>query len=300
MTQQYLAVQLNAKVHKRDVKLDEKIIAQLPPGAIIKSSRGHGSSNWNETARVDIEVDGETKSYFLKLTEGEKGKPMLHGEFESMRMISDLIPAFCPKPLAWGQCSDPNFHYLLFPFHNLKKGPPDTGRLSQAVAELHTRSVEHNPTGRWGFHMTTYNGPLAQDNTWTDTWEESWIRGMKRLFAYERDSRGPSEELEKLMKPYFEKVCPRLLRPLETNGRHIKPVLIHGDLWVGNTAVQAETNDPFLFDSSAFWGHNEYELSYMRPIATDWGRKYVEAYHKLIPKSEPQEDWDARNALYAT
>lgn len=184
---------------------------------------------------------------------------MLRGEFESMRMISDLIPAFCPKPLAWGECSDPNFHYLLFPFHELKEGPPDTGRLSQAVADLHTRSVEHNPTGRWGFHMTTYNGPLAQDNTWTDTWEESWIRGMKRLFSYENDSRGPSEELEQLMKPYFEKVCPRLLRPLETNGRQIKPVLIHGDLWVGNTAVQAETDDPLLFDSSAFWGHNECE-----------------------------------------
>jgi fructosamine-3-kinase len=119
------------------------------------------------------------------------------------------------------------------------------------------RSVEENPTGKWGFHMTTYNGPLAQDNTWTDTWEESWIRGMKRLFDYEKAARGPSEELERLIKPYFEKVCPRLLRPLETNGRHIKPVLIHGDLWLGNMAVQAETEDPFIFDASAFWGHNE-------------------------------------------
>jgi hypothetical protein len=42
------------------------------------------------------------------------------------------------------------------------------------------------------------------------------------------------------------------------------------------------------------------ELSYMRPIDNDWGREYMEAYHKLVPKSEPQEDWDARNALYAT
>lgn len=38
----------------------------------------------------------------------------------------------------------------------------------------------------------------------------------------------------------------------------------------------------------------------MRPTGSDWGREYVEAYHKLIPKSEPQKDWDARNALYAT
>jgi hypothetical protein len=26
----------------------------------------------------------------------------------------------------------------------------------------------------------------------------------------------------------------------------------------------------------------------------------MEAYHRIIPKSEPVEDWEARNALYAT
>lgn len=193
---------------------------------------------------------------------------MLHGEFESMRLINSFIPAFCPKPLAWGGCADPNFHYLLFPFHELKKGLlPDVGRMSQAVAQLHAKSAEHNPTGgRWGFHMTTYNGPLAQDNTWADSWEEFWIRAMRPLFEFERAARGPSEELDRLAKAYFEKVCPRLLRPLETNGRRIKPVLIHGDLWIGNMAVQAETGDPLMFDSSAFWGHNECKLHRLPPL----------------------------------
>jgi hypothetical protein len=144
---------------------------------------------------------------------------------------------------------------------------------------------------------------------------------MKKLFEFEEEARGPCEELRQLTKPYFEKVCPRLLRPLESSGRHITPVLIHGDLWVGNTAVQAETEEPLLFDSAALWGHNECEstraspvqracacrltgfldeLSYMRPGADDWSREYVEAYHRLIPRSEPQGDWEARNALYAT
>jgi hypothetical protein len=38
----------------------------------------------------------------------------------------------------------------------------------------------------------------------------------------------------------------------------------------------------------------------MRPLDNDWGRKCMASYHSRIPKSEPQEDWDARNALYAT
>ncbi|KAF7526037.1 hypothetical protein G7054_g10892 [Neopestalotiopsis clavispora] len=303
MAEDYLANQLNAKVHDGDVELDDNIIAQLPKGAAVTRSTGHGASNWNETARIDVEIDGNRNSYFLKRTKGQNGGPMLHGEFESMSMIHAVIPAFSPKPISWGKCADPNVHYLLFEFHELKKGLPDPHQMSNVVAQLHTRSIEHNPTGKWGFHMTTYNGPIPQDNTWTDTWEEHWVRAMRQLFAFEKDARGPSEELDQLLPAYFDKVCPRLLRPLETSGRGITPVLIHGDLWIGNMGTQADTEDPFMFDPAAFWGHNEYELSYMRPMAEvsgGWAEKYINSYHELIPKSEPKQDWVYRHALYAT
>lgn len=41
---------------------------------------------------------------------------------------------------------------------------------------------------------------------------------------------GPSE-LQDLAPGMFEKVIPRLLRPMETNGRSMKPSLVHGELW---------------------------------------------------------------------
>jgi len=44
------------------------VSTELPAGAIVKSSRGHGCSNWGETARVVIEVNGEIRSYFLKVS----------------------------------------------------------------------------------------------------------------------------------------------------------------------------------------------------------------------------------------
>ena len=40
------------------------------------------------------------------------------------------------------------------------------------------------------------------------------------------------------------KVIPRLLRPLETGGRQIKPSLVHGDLYSGNVSVDAVTGGP--------------------------------------------------------
>jgi len=55
----------------------------------------------------------------------------------------------------------------------------------------------------------------------------------------------------------FDKVIPRLLRPLETNGRTVKPCLVHGDLWYGNAGVNAGTNASLVFDACCFYAHNE-------------------------------------------
>ncbi|KAK2600094.1 hypothetical protein QQS21_005180 [Conoideocrella luteorostrata] len=307
----YWDVQSNPKAHKGEVELDPNVEAQLLQfGAIAKSYHGHGASNWNTTAKINAEINGKKIFYFLKLTNEPNACPMFEGEYESLKLINKIIPKFSPEPLAWGKCKGlaekPDEYFIMFTFHPLLKGNPPVPRFAEAVAQLHTLSMREyataNPDGKFGFHITTYNGTLAQDNTWTRTWEEFFIRGMRRMLALEEISGGPNEQLQELSKPFFDKVIPRLLRPLETAGRSIKPVLLHGDLWLGNVSVKegSEDQDPLMFDASAFWGHNEYELATMRPLENEWAEEYYRAYHKLIPKSEPIDDWDARNALYAT
>ena len=49
-------------------------------------------------------------------------------------------------------------------------------------------------------------------------------------------------------------VIPALLGPLE-----IEPVLLHGDLWSGNTGTDSHTGEPVIFDPSSYFGHNETE-----------------------------------------
>jgi fructosamine-3-kinase len=197
-----------------------------------------------------------------KISDGPKGLGMIQGEYESMLLIHQTVPAFAPQPLAWGTCTNPDQHFLLFSFHELQKGLPSIDRLTHAVAQLHMLSAGAAPflkdeRKKFGFHITTYNGTLAQDNTWTETWAEFYARGMRRMLQLERDARGPSEELDEISGPFLEKVIPRLLRPLETDGRSIQPVLIHGDLWIGNVSTREDTGEPMMFDASAFWGHNE-------------------------------------------
>ena len=84
---------------------------------------------------------------------------------------------------------------------------------------------------------------------------------MKASLEQERKVHGADEANEALLPALYEKVIPRLLRPLWTKGRSIKPALIHGDIWYGNMSINADTGEPLMFDPSVFWGHNECESS---------------------------------------
>lgn len=67
------------------------------------------------------------------------------------------------------------------------------------------------------------------------------VNFMKHIMAAEKLAQGPaSEEQLRLESVFFERIIPRLIRPLETGGRQIQPRLVHSDLWDGNAAVNVE------------------------------------------------------------
>ena len=69
---------------------------------------------------------------------------------------------------------------------------------------------------------------------WTDNWEVFWTREFRSGLEYAQRMRGEDPELQAVAEEFIDKVVPRLLRPLQTDGRTIKPSLCHGDLWDGN------------------------------------------------------------------
>lgn len=122
---------------------------------------------------------------------------------------------------------------------------------------------------------------------------------MRQMFRIEEMAQGEDAELNVLKKDIFEKVIPKLLRPLETGGCSIKPCLIHSDLWPGNAMPDAQTGQIYIFDSCAFWGYNEADLGSWRALRYKMGKPFLEEYQRLMGISESQVDWDDRNALYA-
>lgn len=176
----------------------------------------------------------ESSIYFLKVASGDRGLAMMKGEFYSMQAIHNVTPHFAAMPLTWGTFkSNPELHFFLCDFIDMDDELPEINQFTESLAQLHRESK--SPNGKFGFGVTTYNGNLYQDVRWTDTWEECFVNGTRKDFELEREARGVSEEVEALLPALFEKVIPRLLRPLETDGKSVKPSLVHGDLWHGNS-----------------------------------------------------------------
>lgn len=122
---------------------------------------------------------------------------------------------------------------------------------------------------------------------------------MQSMYEFEKRTHGEDEELDGLFDALCNTVIPRLLRPLETGGRSIDPCLIHSDLWPGNCRPDGDTRKIMIFDSCAFWGHNEADLGPWRAPRYRLGGPYLTQYQKVMGKSEPHADWDHRIALYA-
>ncbi|KAH0563490.1 hypothetical protein GP486_001941 [Trichoglossum hirsutum] len=278
--------------------VDSNVSANMPPMSRVEGISPHGASYWTRTAEIQTtQEDGSPLSFFLKVSQNDTGKGMMSGEFASMSALHNTMPDLAPKPIAWGTyASNPNIHFFLCSFHDMTDEVPDVEVFPAKIAELHMKGV--SPNGKFGFPVVTYQGRLPQDTTWCDTWEECFSRSLKRMLELEEEAQGYNEKMSFLSNAIMTKVIPRLLRPLETEGHQIQPRLVHGDLWDGNTSTDVVTDNPLIFDASAFYAHNEYELGPWRPTRHKIGKSYVHVYHKHFPISAPEEDFDDRNTLY--
>jgi protein-ribulosamine 3-kinase len=211
---------------------------------------------------------------------------MLEGEYESARAMHAVVPSFIPIPHAWEALNEGPGYFLLSEFRNVGQQPPGPGKLTLRLAELHKNSV--SPTGKFGFYVTTCHGRLPQYVGWESSWEVMLSKVLAQVMDIDQEKHGEWPEFNAIRALPFEFVIPRLLRPLESDGRSVKPCLIHGDLWDENCADDMNTGEPFAFDAPSIYAHNEYEIGYWRPIRHRLSNKsYVRAYKKHFPVSEP-------------
>ncbi|KAF8864495.1 hypothetical protein BDZ45DRAFT_701672 [Acephala macrosclerotiorum] len=271
-----------------DFPLDAAVIEKLPPGTKIVAADNYGSSAWTVTARIStILADGTPKRWFLKCATEDSGRMMLEGEFHSMTELYKTMPSFVPEPYAWGkfQMSNPETYFFLCEYIKMANDMPDPVQFCSRVAELH--KLSKSPNNCFGFHVTTNQGKFPQ----------AMLQHSIKIDAQEN---GTWDALSTISTRVITSVIPLLLGPLESDGRIVKPSLIHGDLWDGNIGTDYETGNIYIFDAGAYYAHNEMELGMWRCERHRFVNNeiYLEEYLRNAGVSEPVEMFDDRNRLY--
>ena len=224
---------------------------------------------------------------------------MMEGEFHAMSELYKTMPTLVPKPHAWGRFKSPNTetYFFLCDFIDMRDELLDPSRFCARITELHRASI--SPTGKFGFYIPTCHGKFPQRLDWDDNWASFFAKMLEDAFRLDHQTNGPWPEFEEVSDRLLTRVVPRLLGVLQRDGRSIKPCLIHGDLWEGNIGTARENNEIYVFDSGAYYAHNEMEIGMWRCDRHQIHKDiYTSQYLEKFPKSEPVEEWDDRNRVY--
>ncbi|KAJ0121990.1 hypothetical protein J7T55_002501 [Diaporthe amygdali] len=283
-------------------RLDEAVLGHLPDGGEVIQVTELGLSDYCRNHRIDLQLpDGTIARFFTKTGSGSSGLEQIQSHWESEFAIHKFIPEFLPKPIAFDRYHfEPDTHFMLMEFVDMIDDdipPPDT--YMAPLIGLYFRSLGQSPTGKFGFPVNTTFGFLPQSNDWEDSWEVWWTNHMRMILERDEKIRGEFTLEEKVVvKDFLGKVLPRYLRPLETDGRSIKPCLCHTNMWPGNVKHRLDNEAIITFDANAVWGHHEFELGVHSNPRYPLGKAYIKEYFKHVPVSQPEEDVEYRTLIY--
>ncbi|KAF2867819.1 Fructosamine/Ketosamine-3-kinase [Massariosphaeria phaeospora] len=297
------------------MKLDAAVIELLsldPENTTVSSAGGGGCSSASTSKITSRFRDGTEKCFFMKSGRGSDAEIMFEGEHASLNALHNAVPSLCPKSFGHGHfASQPSTSFLVSDFLNLtsrsavKSGPS----LASKLAKLHTTPApipvpEGFDKRVFGFPVTTCCGDTPQDNSYKSSWADFYAENRLRFILRRAEkSNGHDKELHNLVERTASKVVPRLLHDYHLNGGNgVTPVVVHGDLWSGNAGLgvvgvkEGEPED-IVYDPSACYAHNEFELGIMRMFGGFRG-SFFNDYHQLCPKTEPVEEYEDRVKLY--
>lgn len=177
--------------------------------------------------------------------------------------------------------------------------PPDPTAFASKIAKLHTSTS--SPTGKFGFHCPTVCGSIPRTAILNHRWANSFTYLLRDVLKYDNAVNPPWPEFDRACTIIIDKVIPSVLGALQSDGRSIRPVLIHGDLWEQNVGIDKVTKDILIFDPGCTYAHNEMEFGTWGGSWTTYFQdpRYLEEYKKLIQPSKPMEQWDDRNRIYS-
>ena len=253
---------------------------------------------------------GTRKSLILKVYFGRL-ENKLQGQAEALKALSRATRRCpyltVPRPLAWGELPDDRGSFLvldhikLSQHGNLRDCEVSQAMLAKSLAKMHLAGAGEDEEG-FGFPCETSLGEVVLPNRrhgeWAEFFVEELLEGHLRGAAASLKSKG-QRRLASTLESWVADLRAAAYHHLRAEHmRDVRPSVLHGDLWTGNTACDADGN-LVLLDPAGFYGHSEFDLAFQgweaSPGFPGFSNVFYLAYHDVLPR---KSGFQQRKDLY--
>ncbi len=213
-------------------------------------------------------IASQEQRYFVKINRLDLSS-MFHAEREALLELADSHSVRVPRPICCGQTATQAFLVLEY-IHLQAKNRQAEQLLGEQLAKLHQR-----PQAFFGWHQDNTLGSTPQINTpiadWISFWQQNRLEHQLQL-AQQQGYRGKLPELG----AHLAQVLPQFFQ-----GYAVQASLLHGDLWGGNAAADAN-GLPVIFDPASYYGDRETDIA-MTELFGGFGPEFYAAYQHCLP-----------------
>ncbi|RAL25681.1 fructosamine kinase family protein [Thermoflavimicrobium daqui] len=217
-------------------------------------------------------VETKQTQYFIKLNE-KVTHDFFRKEAMGLTLLGQTEEIGVPKVYGEFYFEEQNIALLALEWIEGTKHKKTEEWLGQKLARLH-----HVYGSAFGLAEDNYIGFFPQKNGWSEDWL-SFFRD-KRLKVQVNIGQ-KSGILNGQRQRKLEQLMERLSDWIPS---HVKPSLIHGDLWSANW-LYGPQGEPYLIDPATYYAHSEIELAYTE-LFKGFSESFYKAYHEVQPISK--------------
>ena len=208
----------------------------------------------------------EQQDYFVKLNSASL-LAMFEVEALGLEALAQTKTLRIPQAVTYGVTGADAF--LVMEFVALKSMSRATQKqLGGQLARLHQKQQAY-----FGWHHDNYIGSNEQKNTrsdnWVSFWQEQRLNEQLKLAA----KNGYTGTVQQLGKQLIQRV-PEFFTDYQP-----QPSLLHGDLWAGNAASDAE-GVAVIYDPACYYGDRETDIA-MAELFGGYGTDFYSAYNEV-------------------
>ncbi|CRL30297.1 Fructosamine/Ketosamine-3-kinase [Penicillium camemberti] len=265
----------DCKGFSQEERLGLEVVAACP----------YGSSSKSRTARVTVRLhDGSLKDYFLRSQES-RVKSQESRVKERKREREKERREGREKGIDKEEMDIA--YFIVCDFVHSSPNLPSPAGLSMQLARIHQVSQR---TDKFGCDEPRHQAGIclapARYSRWADCFRSLIITFLNQDIAV--NEKWPAYEAA--FEVLICRTIPRLLLPLQNNGRQILPTLVHGNLSAKHTRIRFSDGMPVLFRPHAMYAHQEYELGATRLAIGGLDDGFINQHLRIVLPSAPIDE----------